>query len=209
MKLSAARNAAGARRQPHDPTARPRPLDERVLVDRARHGDRDAFEKLVRLHAAGLHAVVSRLCATAEEAEEVTQETFLRAWRGIARFQGDCQMFTWLYRIGVNEASRRGARRGAQQTSSLDEHPEQAPADWRPTPDLRVEQKDLRAALEEAVRGLHPDYRAPLILRDIEGLSTADAARILELGEGAFKSRLHRARLTVREALAAHLGDRA
>ena len=183
-----------------------RPSGERALVERARQGQREAFDSLVRAHAAGVYAVVSRLCATADEAEEVTQETFLRAWRGIAQFKGDCQLFTWLYRIGVNEALRRNQRR-APEVSSMDDHRAHTPADSRPTPDLEAEQHDLRLALDAAVRALHPDYRAPLILRDIEGLGTVQAAQILDLSEAAFKSRLHRARSAVRDAVAAYLGD--
>lgn len=172
---------------------------------RAQRGERDAFEELVRIHAGGLHAVVARLCATREEAEEVTQETFLRAWRGIRGFQGDSQLFTWLYRIGVNEAKRRIDRRARDDAENLEAHLERNAADRRATPDVRAEQKDLRGALEVAVRGLPLDFRAPLILRDIEGLSTVEAAKLLEISEAAFKSRLHRARRAVREAMADHL----
>ena len=190
----------------HLDAARERVSDERALVERARQGQCEAFDSLVRVHAAGVYAVVSRLCASADEAEEVTQETFLRAWRGIAQFKGDCQLFTWLYRIGVNEALRRNQRRGPE-VSSLDDHRGRTPADSRPTPDLDAEQHDLRLALDTAVRALHPDYRAPLILRDIEGLGTLEAAQILDLSEAAFKSRLHRARSAVRDAVGAYLGD--
>jgi RNA polymerase sigma-70 factor (ECF subfamily) len=81
------------------------------------------------------------------------------------------------------------------------------PADPRPAPDRQAEQHDLREALERAVQALHPDYRAPLILRDIEGLSTAEAAAIMGLREAAFKSRLHRARLAVRTAIEDYLDE--
>ena len=82
-------------------------INEQRLVAKAQAGDRLAFEELVRIHADRLYGVVLRLCATPHEAEEVTQETFIRAWRAIARFDGRSQLFTWLYRIGVNEAKRR------------------------------------------------------------------------------------------------------
>jgi len=174
-------------------------VDDRALVARARAGDRLAFEELVRLHAGRLHAVVRRLVDDPHEADEVTQEAFLRAWRAIGTFKGDSQFFTWLYRIGVNEAHRRTARRTTAITSLEDQLVE--PADSRPGPAAQFERSDLRAALEKAVRGLRPDYRAPLVLRDIEGLTTTEAASILGLGEAAFKSRLHRARLAVRAAV--------
>ncbi len=183
----------------------PRRVEDGALVARARAGDRLAFEELVRRYADRLHAVVRRLVDDQHEAEEVTQETFLRAWRGIATFKGDSQFFTWLYRIGVNEANRRtSGRRGL--VTSLDERLID-PADTRPEPPRRLEQDDLRVALEQAVRALHPVQRAPLVLRDIEGLSTTQAAAVLDLGEAAFKSRLHRARLAVRDAVRDYLPE--
>jgi RNA polymerase sigma-70 factor (ECF subfamily) len=177
------------------------------LVLRAQRGDRAAFEQLVRRHADRLHAVVLRLLGDRHEAEEVTQEAFIRAWRGIGGFKRDAQFFTWLYRIGINEAHRRTARRPpAGFVTSLDQRPVDPP-DRGESPHRRAEHDDLAEALERAVRALEPGYRAPLILRDIEGLSTAEAATIMELGEAAFKSRLHRARLAVREAIDDYLPE--
>jgi len=183
----------------------PASVQDGALVARARAGDLLAFEELVRLYADRLHAVVRRLVDNQDEAEEVTQEAFLRAWRGIATFKGDSQFFTWLYRIGVNEAHRRTSRRRAP-VASLEEQLVE-PADTRPEPPRRLEQDDLRHALERAVQGLKPDQRAPLVLRDIEGLSTAEGAAVLDLGEAAFKSRLHRARLAVRDAVRDYLPE--
>lgn len=174
------------------------------LVARAQAGDELAFDALVRRHADRLHTVVARLLDDPHEAEEVTQETFVRAWRSLGRFKGESQFFTWLYRIGVNEARRRGEqtrRRGARAARSLDAEPALELADSSLAPHRRAEQADLRRALERAVRELAPEYRAPLILRDVEGLSTTQAAAVMELGEAAFKSRLHRARLAVRKAV--------
>jgi RNA polymerase sigma factor (sigma-70 family) len=182
--------------------------DDAPLVDDARAGDRVAFEELVRRYADRLYAVVLRFLGDRQEAEEVTQEAFLRAWRGIGRFHGQSEFFTWLYRIGINEAKRRTERRSpTEHHVSLDEEPAVAPSDRRDEPQRRAEQRDLRRALERAVRALPPNYRTALILRDIEGLSTREAAAIMELREGAFKSRLHRARLAVREAIEDHLGE--
>jgi RNA polymerase sigma factor (sigma-70 family) len=176
------------------------------LVVRAQAGEREAFEELVRRHAEHLYAVVVRLVADRQDAEEVTQEAFIRAWRGLARFKGDSRFFTWLYRIGINEARRRTARRPLGAVASLEDESVDPP-DLRPAPDREAEHSDLRAALERAVRALDPDYRAPLILRDVEGLSTAEAAAIMGLREAAFKSRLHRARLAVRNAVEDYLDE--
>jgi RNA polymerase sigma-70 factor, ECF subfamily len=183
------------------PRMRPAPAkEENVLVDRAKAGDRSAFEELVRQHADRLHAVVLRFVADREAAQEVTQEAFLRAWRSIGRFQGRSRFFTWLYRIGINEAKRRAAREPTE-VASLDDEPIPEAPDWSEAPEARLEQSDLRRVLEDAIRGLPIEYRAPVILRDVEGLSTREAAEVMELGEAAFKSRLHRARLALRRAL--------
>jgi len=179
---------------------RPAPT-EPALVERARGGDRAAFEELVRRHAHHLYAVVLRFVADAREAEEVTQEAFLRAWRSIGRFEGRSRFFTWLYRIGINEAKRRAARQPQATVVSLDDEPIPEAPDWSEAPETTLRQRDLRQVLEEAIRALPIEYRAPLILRDVEGLSTQEAAEVMELGEAAFKSRLHRARLAVRRAL--------
>jgi RNA polymerase sigma-70 factor (ECF subfamily) len=176
--------------------------DERQLVQRSQAGDRLAFEELVRRHADRLYAVVLRFVSDPDEAQEVAQEAFLRAWRSIDRFELRSRFFTWLYRIGINEAKRR-AERGppAGTVGMIEDSPIEEAPDWSEAPEFRTEQRQLRGVLEEAVRALPLDYRAPLILRDVEGLSTHDAAEVMELGEAAFKSRLHRARLAVRRAV--------
>lgn len=178
---------------------------ETELVTRAQAGDRAAFEELVRANTDRLYAVVLRFTADPVEAEEVLQDAFLRAWRSIARFQGRSAFFTWLYRIGINEAKRRAGRRpAAGKEVSLEDSPiEQAP-DWSEAPEVRAEQAELRQILEEAIRELPDSYREPLILRDIEGHSTREAAAMMELGEAAFKSRLHRARMAVRRVIDAY-----
>jgi RNA polymerase sigma-70 factor, ECF subfamily len=176
------------------------------LVERAKGGERAAFEELVRRHADRLYAVILRLVDDRHEAEEVTQEAFLRAWRGIVRFKGEAQFFTWLYRIGFNEAHRRTSRRPPARVASLEDEAIDPP-DPRPAPDLAAEHSDLRDALERAIRALEPEYRTPLILRDVEGLTTAEAATIMGLREAAFKSRLHRARLAVRNAVENYLDE--
>jgi RNA polymerase sigma-70 factor (ECF subfamily) len=175
--------------------------NEARLIGKAQAGDRAAFEELVRIHADRLYAVVLRLCAGPHEAEEITQEAFLRAWRGIDRFDGRSELFTWLYRIGVNEAKRRGPGGERRLRTVSFEDARSEPPDLSEAPEPRAEARALRAALERAVRALPVDYRAPLVLRDIEGLSTREAAEVLGLSEAAFKSRLHRARASVRDAL--------
>jgi len=181
---------------------RPAPAEpEAALVERAQGGDRAAFEELVRRHADHLYSVVLRFVADRGAAEEVTQEAFLRAWRSIGRFEGRSRFFTWLYRIGINEAKRRAARQPPATVVSLDDEPIPEAPDWSEAPETRLRHNDLRRLLEDTIRALPIEYRTPIILRDVEGLTTQEAAEVMDVGEAAFKSRLHRARLAVRRAL--------
>jgi RNA polymerase sigma-70 factor (ECF subfamily) len=180
-------------------------MDDEQLVARAQAGERVAFEELVRRHADRLHAIVLRLARDRHEAEEVTQEAFLRAWRGIRGFKGRRALLHLAVSHRVNEARRRAQRRPSAGAVTSLEAQAIEPRDPRPGPERTVERTDLRAALEAAVRDLDPEYRAPLVLRDIEGLSTAEAAAIMGLGEAALKSRLRRARLSVRAAVDSYL----
>lgn len=179
-------------------------LTESELVNRARDGDVAAFERLASAHTDHLYTVVLRLVGDRGEAEDVVQEALLRAWRGIGRFQGRSLFFTWLYRIAVNEANRsleKRARRG--HSVDVEDDAVQLPASARQEPVHQAEEHELRHALDRAIAELAPAYRTALVLRDIEGLSTREAAEITGVGEAAFKSRLHQARLKVR----AELGD--
>ena len=186
--------------------ARTRPCPEAdpgdaCLVARARCGDRAAFELLVRRHGDRLRAALVRFGAPPAEAEEIVQESFLRAWRSLPGFKGESRFFTWLYRIGINETKRHMARRDHRREHAGSDGVLAAVADRAASPQRLAEQRDLRAALERAVHSLPASHRASIVLRDIEGLSTAEAAALLDLRPAAFKSRLRRARLSVRDAL--------
>jgi RNA polymerase sigma-70 factor, ECF subfamily len=172
-----------------------------ALVARARDGDIAAFEELVMRHADRLYGSLRRFGLDDAEAQEVAQETFLRAWRGLKSFRGDARFFTWLYRIGFNEAQRRLARQpGASVAPGGDEALETL-ADAGPGPAAEAEIGELREALVRALGDLPVDLRAPVVLRDVEGLSTREAASVLELSDAAFKSRLHRGRIALRNLL--------
>ncbi len=175
---------------------------ETSLLARARAGDVDAFEQLAGAHADRLFAVLLRLLGDRSEAEDVAQEVMLRAWQGIARFQGRSSFFTWLYRIAVNEANRSLAKRSRGPASvSIDAQARQLPAPPPDEPSRQAENSDLRAALGTALTSLPPPYRTAIVLRDVEGLSTQEAAEIAGISQAAFKSRLHQARLRVRAAI--------
>jgi RNA polymerase sigma-70 factor (ECF subfamily) len=176
------------------------------LVGAAQAGDLAAFEELAGAHTDHLYSVVLRLLGDRGDAEDVMQETLLRAWRGIGRFRADASFFTWLYRIAQNESNRaleRRLRRVA--TVGIDEEPVQVAAPAHHEPAIRAEHRALGEALKLAIASLDSPYRTALVLRDLEGLSTREAAKISGVGEAAFKSRLHHARFMVR----ASLGDAA
>lgn len=177
-------------------------LTEKGLVALAQAGDVDAFERLASAHTDHLFTVVLRLVGDRGEAEDVVQEALLRAWRGIGQFHGRSMFFTWLYRIAVNEANRALEKRSRRGRSvDVDDESVVLPAPARQEPARQAEQHELHAALDRAIGDLAAPYRTALVLRDIEGLSTREAAEIVGVGEPAFKSRLHQARLTVRAAL--------
>jgi RNA polymerase sigma-70 factor, ECF subfamily len=181
--------------------AEARAASEAGLMERAAAGDVNAFEELVRLHSERLYSVLLRFTADAEKAEEALQEAFIRAWRGIGRFERRSSFFTWIYRIGINEAKRRADRRPGGEITGADEEALKQVRD--PAPQLAewAEQRELRSAVEDAIRDLPAEYRLPITLRDIEGLTTKEASELMELSEAAFKSRLHRARMAIRAAV--------
>ena len=173
-------------------------VEDGTLIERARAGEAEAFDELVVRHAGRLHGALRGFGLDESDAQEVAQETFLRAWRGLARFERRAQFFTWLYRIGFNEAQRRLAKRPpAGAVVSTSERPVDDLPDAAVGPAGLAEQDELRNTLARALRRLPPKLRAPVVLRDVEGLSTEQAAAVLELGEAAFKSRLHRGRMAL------------
>jgi RNA polymerase sigma factor (sigma-70 family) len=183
--------------------------DEHQLIRRARAGDEDAFAELVMMHADRVYGALRRFGLDPDEADEVAQEVFVRAWRGLARFQERSQFSTWLYRIAFNEAQRRLSRRRVSRVEpdperdndpvlSLAESPELGP-------DAQTLDRELERTLERALDELPPDWRAAIVLRDVEGLSTHDAAEVVGIREAAFKSRLHRARMQLRTLLEPYL----
>jgi RNA polymerase sigma-70 factor (ECF subfamily) len=179
---------------------------EASLLARAQAGDITAFEQLSAGYADRLFMLLLRLLGDRGEAEDVAQEVMLRAWQGIARFRGQSSYFTWLYRIAVNEANRALDRR-ARRPPGVPIGPGelQLPGSPADEPSRQAENNELRQTLNRALAELPPPLRTAIVLRDVEGLSTQEAAEIAGVGQAAFKSRLHQARLRVRAAV----GDQA
>ena len=183
--------------------------DEAQLLARARDGDETAFAALVELHSDRVYRALRRFGLAPDEAGEVAQEVFLRAWRGLGRFEGRSQLSTWLYRIAFNEAQRRlGRRRTAAAIDPSGDDPLESIADDPDRePDARALHRELGEAVDVALAQLPPELRAAVILRDLEGLSTNEAAAAAGVRPAALKSRLHRGRLALRPLLAPYLED--
>jgi RNA polymerase sigma-70 factor (ECF subfamily) len=181
---------------------------ERELIRRARAGDQDAFAELVMMHADRVYGALRRFGLDAGEADEVVQEVFVRAWRGLPRFEERARFSTWLYRIAFNEAQRRLTRRPPPRAEPDPDHDDPI-ASLRESPELGPEAQTLdlefEQTLERALDQLPADWRAAVVLRDIEGLSTEEAAEIVGVGQPAFKSRLHRGRMQLRALLEPYL----
>jgi RNA polymerase sigma-70 factor (ECF subfamily) len=180
------------------------PTSEHGLIRRARDGDEDAFAELVAMHADRVYGALRRFGLDSSEADEVTQEVFVRAWRGLPRFEGRSKFSTWLYRIAFNEAQRALARRRpapAAPDPEGDDPIVALPESPRLGPEAQTLDREFERALEQALQRLPADWRAAVVLRDLEGLSTEEAAEIAGVGQAAFKSRLHRGRMRLRELL--------
>lgn len=181
---------------------------EQELIARARAGDQDAFAELVMRHADRVYGALRRFGLDSEEADEVAQEVFVRAWRGLPRFEARSRFSTWLYRIAFNEAQRRLSHRpprAADPDSGRGDEIVSLPESAALGPEAQTLDREFERTLERALDELPADWRAAVVLRDIEGLSTHDAAEITGVREAAFKSRLHRGRMRLRALLEPYL----
>lgn len=186
------------------------PVQEDALLLALRSGHDEAFETLVRTHSGRMLSVCRRILRNDEEARDAVQEAFVSAFRGISKFEGNCQLGTWLHRIAVNASLMRLRSKKRRPEASIDAllpdfkedgHARIEPRDWSPSATQLIETRETG----EFVRGcidLLPDlYRTVLLLRDIEELDTSEAALILGVSEGVVKVRLHRARQALRKLL--------
>ena len=174
--------------------------DEQRLVERAQAGDRDAFGALALRYAPRLQRTIFRITQDRDAAEDAVQEALTRAWVNIGRFERRARFSTWLTRIGINEAYDT-VRRATPETLELDDQVGQRIPNWGNQPDAVFESREFLDAVEQALSRLPLAHRTAVILRDVEGLSTSETAEILEVGERALKSRLHRGRMALRAEL--------
>lgn len=172
-----------------------------ALVLDARRGERGAFDELVRRTYVDTYTLAVRLTGNEEDARDVVQEAYLRAWKSIKRFRGDSQFSTWMYRITANAASTAVQKRRRQRTVTLDEVAEPADPRFEAQPDAVAESALGLAELADAVDELPPKLRSIVILKDVYGLSHEDIAEELGISVTAAKVRLHRGRKKLRDML--------
>jgi RNA polymerase sigma-70 factor (ECF subfamily) len=182
------------------PVAEPTGGDSKELLARLRAGDRRAFEELVRAQQHRVYGLALRMLGNAAEAQDVAQEVFIRAHRGLAEFRGDARLSTWLYTIASRLCLNRLAKSERQVIHPGDEALGRI-ADARPGPDEALERDELDEALRLAIAELPEERRVVVLLRDVEGLAYEEIAEILALPVGTVRSRLHRARLDLKEQL--------
>jgi RNA polymerase sigma-70 factor (ECF subfamily) len=185
------------------------------LLTRLRQDDETAFEELVRAYSSRLLAVARRIVGNEEDAREVVQEAFLSAFKALGRFHGDAKLSTWLHRIVVNTALMRLRRRKRKPEESIepllpafqsDGHFAERYSDWAEPIDTAMSRAETRALVRNRINELPESFRTVLTLRDIEGMSTEETAKLLETTPNAVKIRLHRARQALRTLLAPHFG---
>lgn len=176
-------------------------IDLSETVANAKEGDPEAFEALVRATHADTHTLAYRLTGNEEDARDVVQETYLRAYKGLKRFRGDAQFTTWLYRITANCASTHLGRRRKHRHDELDESVGLVDERAEHDPILRADAGELREELKVALQDLPPKLRSVIVLRDIYDLPHEAIAEELGISETAAKVRLHRARKKLREEI--------
>ena len=188
------------------------------LVQRAKEGDLDAFEALTTRHEQRVYSLAMRMLRQEQDAEDITQQTFLSALESLQSFRGEASFSTWLLRIASHAALKVIRKRKGLDLVSLEEatepsdhsdaipHPEFI-ADWRQSPEKLVETREIQRLLDEALARLDEKQRLVFLLRDVEGLTVKETAETLGLSEANTKVRLLRARLQLREQLTKTLGD--
>lgn len=186
--------------------------DEQTLIAALKRRDPAALSALFEAYADKIYRLAAGMLRDEQQADGVVQNTFLALIKHIDRFEGRSDIGTWLYRVGYNECLMRLRRVRPEVELDEDTEPDRMPAsftDWSTMPDALLDSAEAAGEMERAVASLKPELRAVFLLRDVDELSTAETARILSISESLVKVRLHRARLALREKLAAYFDERA
>ena len=190
--------------------AQPAPDPELLLIERVCNGENDVFYELVRPYERAVFIAAFSILQNETEAEDVAQEAVVKAFEHLKSFRRESKFSTWLIQIAINEARmrlRKGRKHLYESTDEplQDEAGEYMPkdyADWREIPSEALQRKELKQALQRAISNLAPIYREVFVLRDVQNINIAETARILGITEASVKTRLLRARLQMRDALA-------
>jgi RNA polymerase sigma-70 factor (ECF subfamily) len=184
--------------------------EDRGLVQESVKGSREAFDSLVEKYYKKIYNLAYRFVGDPEEANDLAQEIFTAAFQNLKKFRGDAKFSTWLFQIATNRGKnrfkylkRRGYFANKTQTDSDDDRDsmQKAVPDLTTNPETLLAGKQIQKIVQDAINDLDPDHKEIVILRDIEGFSYDEIAQILNLPEGTTKSRLHRARMVVKEKL--------
>ncbi|HWC20090.1 MAG TPA: sigma-70 family RNA polymerase sigma factor [Terriglobales bacterium] len=185
-------------------------LTEQVLIERVKAGEPELFYQLIEPYQRAVFSAAYSVLGNEADAEDVAQEAFLKAYSRLDQFRGECKFSTWLIQITINEARMRRRKDRKALYDSIDEGYRDESgdyfpidfADWREIPSDAVEQKELKDALSRAITSLKPIYREVFILRDVQGLNIRETSEALGINEALVRTRLLRARLQMRDALA-------
>lgn len=188
---------------------------EAIDLEALKQGEKAAFARLVDAHSDKIYRLALKMLANEQDAEDVLQETFIKAYKNLAAFEGRSKVSTWLYRIAVNESlmllrKRKGNLIDIDAETETDEGdliPKQI-IDWCCLPEKELMSSETRKIINEAIKTLSDTNRAAFLLRDVEGLSTREAAEALDISESALKVRLMRARMQLRESLTQYFADK-
>ncbi len=185
-------------------------VSDEILVKKSQKGDYPSFEELVKRYEKKTYNLAYRIMGNKEDASDVLQETFLQAFKKLASFKGKAKFSTWLYRIAVNICLMRKRKRKKMEIVSLDvpiltkkedEIKRELRDDWSESPLATLENKEVKKTLSEAIDLLPEEYRTVFLLRGLNGMSNEEVAEVLKISLPAVKSRLHRARLFLRDRL--------
>jgi RNA polymerase sigma-70 factor (ECF subfamily) len=186
-------------------------IDENKLIELSQKGDRKALAQLVKLYEQTVYNFAFKICRNREKAEHVMQETFLSMVKSISQFSGKSKLSTWLYTVVSNHCLMLARSEKRREASEFEEESTYSDAisssDWKFTPSDVTENNELKEVLDRVIERLPEDYKIVFMLRDVEGLSTAETAEIMNLTVPAVKSRLHRARAFLRNELNKELKD--
>lgn len=182
--------------------------NEKYLLGLSQKGDIEAFEMLMEKYQKKVFNIALKLLGNHDDANEVTQEVFIRIFKSMGSFKGESQISTWIYRIATNACLDELRKRKNKWIMSLDEEYHKENGDYiiqveddKPTPDVLLEQKTLKSAVNNAIAKLSEKYKLIIVLRDIQGFSYEEISDIVKTPVGTVKSRINRARLQLKEIL--------